>query len=163
MPMIATLLFFATNSNPRSLYTNLLLDQSISHHEQKSDLRNLVATPFGLCRLACCWLLRWDLGLLAGASHSKKKQSVDENRTALFRSVVHSLISFISTNARSHSCPFITFSLLNESSESLLLQPFEAPLNFVKQITAFLEKLITWPRDCGTAIMNCQQSFPSPM
>jgi hypothetical protein len=43
------------------------------------------------------------------------------------------------------------------------LQPFEALFGFVKQITQFLEKLITWPRDCGTAIMNCQESFPSPM
>jgi hypothetical protein len=80
----------------------------------------------------------------------------------------------------------------------ILLQPFEAVFAFVKQITTFLEKLITWPRECGqgklnkqplsvasirstdpfgltdsclsiflsllyTAIMNCQQSFPSPM
>lgn len=32
---------------------------------------------------------------------------------------------------------------------SLLPQPFEAVFGFVKQINNFLEKLITWPRDCG--------------
>ena len=45
----------------------------------------------------------------------------------------------------------------------ICLQPFEAIFQFVKQITAFLEKLITWPRDLGLAIKNCQESFPSPM
>jgi len=45
----------------------------------------------------------------------------------------------------------------------ILLQPFEALFQFVKQITSFLEKLITWPRDLGKAIVNCQESFPSPM
>jgi hypothetical protein len=48
-------------------------------------------------------------------------------------------------------------------NHALLQQPFEACFNFVKQITAFLEKLITWPRMCGVAVMDCQQSFPSPM
>jgi hypothetical protein len=42
-------------------------------------------------------------------------------------------------------------------------QPFEAIFAFVKTINNFLEKLITWPRDLGRAIMNCQESFPSPM
>lgn len=46
---------------------------------------------------------------------------------------------------------------------SLSLKPFEALFPFVKQITAMLEKLITWPRDLGVAIKNCQESFPSPM
>lgn len=34
-------------------------------------------------------------------------------------------------------------------THSLHPQPFEAVFAFVKQITSFLEKLITWPRDCG--------------
>ena len=33
-------------------------------------------------------------------------------------------------------------------------QPFEAVFGFVKQITAFLEKLITWPRDCGHGMFS---------
>ena len=41
-------------------------------------------------------------------------------------------------------------------------QPFEACFNFLKPIQQFLEKLITWPRDIGTAIANCQSSFPAP-
>jgi hypothetical protein len=45
----------------------------------------------------------------------------------------------------------------------VLLQPFEAVFQFVKTINQFLEKLITWPRELGQAIMNCRESFPSPM
>ncbi|KAI2500097.1 hypothetical protein MHU86_14364 [Fragilaria crotonensis] len=44
----------------------------------------------------------------------------------------------------------------------IILQPFEAVAPFFKQINNFLEKLITWPRDCGKAIWTCQTSFPSP-
>ena len=42
-------------------------------------------------------------------------------------------------------------------------QPFEGVAGFFKQINNFLEKLITWPRDVGKAIFDCQSSFPSPM
>eukprot|EP00544_Gedaniella_sp_CCMP2646_P005938 CAMPEP_0202494116 /NCGR_PEP_ID=MMETSP1361-20130828/10774_1 /ASSEMBLY_ACC=CAM_ASM_000849 /TAXON_ID=210615 /ORGANISM="Staurosira complex sp., Strain CCMP2646" /LENGTH=75 /DNA_ID=CAMNT_0049124527 /DNA_START=46 /DNA_END=273 /DNA_ORIENTATION=+ len=45
----------------------------------------------------------------------------------------------------------------------IFLQPFEACFSFVKSITQFLEKLITWPRDCGKAVQSCQTSFPAPM
>jgi hypothetical protein len=41
-------------------------------------------------------------------------------------------------------------------------QPFEACFGFVKKITAFLEKLVTWPRDVGKAINDCSSSFPAP-
>jgi hypothetical protein len=44
-----------------------------------------------------------------------------------------------------------------------LSQPFEAVFHFVKQINDFLEKLITWPRELGVAIMNCHEKFPSPI
>lgn len=53
--------------------------------------------------------------------------------------------------------------LTHDRSLLFSTQPFEAIFQFVKQITAFLEKLITWPRDLGKAIMTCQESFPSPM
>ena len=44
---------------------------------------------------------------------------------------------------------------------------FTSPLSiYVKQpfrsINSFLEKLVTWPRDLGYAIFNCQQSCPAP-
>jgi hypothetical protein len=61
---------------------------------------------------------------------------------------------------------YINWSSLNfpcMTSTNLFFQPFEAVFKFVKDIDNFLEKLITWPRDLGNAIMNCQQSFPSPM
>ncbi|CAJ1953420.1 unnamed protein product [Cylindrotheca closterium] len=45
----------------------------------------------------------------------------------------------------------------------LLLQPFEACLSFIKGITGFLEKLITWPRDVGHAIASGSSSFPAPL
>ncbi|KAG7357141.1 hypothetical protein IV203_035863 [Nitzschia inconspicua] len=45
----------------------------------------------------------------------------------------------------------------------ILLQPFEACFPTpVKSINNFLEKLVTWPRDLGHAIKNCQSSCPSP-
>eukprot|EP00977_Amphora_coffeiformis_P013575 scaffold3586_cov164-Amphora_coffeaeformis.AAC.26 len=42
----------------------------------------------------------------------------------------------------------------------VILQPFEAVLGFVKQINNFLEKLITWPRECGQAL-HCHCSYAS--
>jgi hypothetical protein len=45
--------------------------------------------------------------------------------------------------------------IVNDSSPSFVLtlicivQPFEALFGFIKQINTFLEKLITWPRECG--------------
>jgi hypothetical protein len=51
-----------------------------------------------------------------------------------------------------------TFMLFELSS----FQPFEALLDFVKDINRFLEKLITWPRECGLAIANCHERFPAP-
>lgn len=41
-------------------------------------------------------------------------------------------------------------------------QPFEGCFSFVKDITDFLEKLITWPRDCGRAIGDCATRCPTP-
>ena len=45
---------------------------------------------------------------------------------------------------------------------SFRTQPFEAMFGFVLSINQFLEKLITWPRDCGKAIMDCSTRFPAP-
>ena len=45
----------------------------------------------------------------------------------------------------------------------LLEQPFEACLSFIKGITGFLEKLVTWPRDVGHAIASGSSSFPAPL
>eukprot|EP01082_Thalassiosira_pseudonana_P001092 g1478.t1 g1478 contig10:2171235-2171876(+) len=44
----------------------------------------------------------------------------------------------------------------------LLLMPFEGCFKFVKDITDFLEKIITWPRDCGKAIGDCSTRCPTP-
>eukprot|EP00549_Striatella_unipunctata_P009996 CAMPEP_0118674298 /NCGR_PEP_ID=MMETSP0800-20121206/813_1 /TAXON_ID=210618 ORGANISM="Striatella unipunctata, Strain CCMP2910" /NCGR_SAMPLE_ID=MMETSP0800 /ASSEMBLY_ACC=CAM_ASM_000638 /LENGTH=75 /DNA_ID=CAMNT_0006569483 /DNA_START=62 /DNA_END=289 /DNA_ORIENTATION=+ len=45
----------------------------------------------------------------------------------------------------------------------IFLLPFEACFAFLKQITTFLEKLITWPRDLGAAIRDCSSNFPAPV
>jgi hypothetical protein len=68
--------------------------KSFSHHGQESSFRYRMAPPFGLYRLACCWLLRWDLDLLAGTSHSKKKKSIDEHRIERLVSCIRSFLSF---------------------------------------------------------------------
>ncbi len=44
----------------------------------------------------------------------------------------------------------------------IMPQPFEGCFTFVKDITDFLEKLITWPRDCGRAISDCATRCPTP-
>ncbi|KAL7581546.1 hypothetical protein ACA910_022110 [Epithemia clementina (nom. ined.)] len=44
----------------------------------------------------------------------------------------------------------------------LLLQAFEGLFPFVKKINHFLEKIITWPRECGNAIATCSSRFPEP-
>ncbi len=49
------------------------------------------------------------------------------------------------------------------SSVSLFIQkPFEACFPFIQSITSFFERLVTWPRDFGQAIMNGTESFPEP-
>jgi len=45
----------------------------------------------------------------------------------------------------------------------LLLQPFEALLgNCAKSTNHFLEKLVTWPRECGKAIVDGSRGCPHP-
>jgi hypothetical protein len=44
----------------------------------------------------------------------------------------------------------------------LFLQPFEACFSFVKEITSFLEKILTWPREVGQAIKSGNKHFPKP-
>lgn len=44
----------------------------------------------------------------------------------------------------------------------LVLMPFEGCFRFVRDITDFLEKIITWPRDCGRAIGDCSTRCPTP-
>lgn len=44
----------------------------------------------------------------------------------------------------------------------IILQPFESVFRFVRDITSFLERFLTWPRDCGKAIVDCTSSCPQP-
>lgn len=44
----------------------------------------------------------------------------------------------------------------------ILLMPFEACFPFVLRITSFFERLVTWPREFGHAIMSGTESFPEP-
>jgi hypothetical protein len=44
----------------------------------------------------------------------------------------------------------------------ILLQPFESLFSVIKDLNAFLERFVTWPRECGKAIVNCKTSFPQP-
>ncbi|KAL9181460.1 hypothetical protein ACHAXT_010265 [Thalassiosira profunda] len=41
--------------------------------------------------------------------------------------------------------------------------PLEGCFSFVRDITSFLEKIVTWPRDCGKAIGDCSTSCPTPL
>eukprot|EP00980_Cylindrotheca_fusiformis_P001978 scaffold443_cov125-Cylindrotheca_fusiformis.AAC.27 len=44
----------------------------------------------------------------------------------------------------------------------ILLQPFEACCPVFHQCGSFLERFITWPRDCGAAIKDCRSTCPAP-
>lgn len=68
---------------------------------------------------------------------------------------MHLLNYCISVNAH--------FTLYAYSLNLLHQQPFEALFGFVQQINQFMVKLITWPRLCGEAIVNCQRTFPNPL
>lgn len=44
----------------------------------------------------------------------------------------------------------------------VFILPFEGIHDVVKQITGFLEKVMTWPRDIGKAILGGETTFPKP-
>eukprot|EP00934_Nitzschia_sp_Nitz4_P000356 Nitzschia sp. Nitz4//scaffold51_size120721//68107//68512//NITZ4_003734-RA/size120721-snap-gene-0.21-mRNA-1//1//CDS//3329553883//356//frame0 len=44
----------------------------------------------------------------------------------------------------------------------IILQPFEACFPVIKDCNDFLERFVTWPRDCGAAIFSCSTSCPQP-
>jgi hypothetical protein len=45
----------------------------------------------------------------------------------------------------------------------VFLLPLEAVLEPIKGVTNFLEKVITWPRLMGQAVMDGRTDFPSPL
>jgi len=44
----------------------------------------------------------------------------------------------------------------------VIILPFEGVHNIFKQNTTSLEKVMSWPRDIGMAIIKGQEKFPSP-
>jgi len=44
----------------------------------------------------------------------------------------------------------------------ILLMPFEDLLGCISDINGFLERFVKWPRDVGTAIVNCSNNCPQP-
>ena len=85
----------------------------------------------------------------------------------------------VSGMAVAHFCSSVVCSLLKQSSSASnksipswkryanksfdLLYPDLLPDPFSFRTTYLHCQLITWPRDLGHAIMNCRESFPSPM
>jgi len=45
----------------------------------------------------------------------------------------------------------------------IFLMPFEALIPQLKDATKFLEKLLTWPRYLGIAIVESHEKFPNPL
>jgi hypothetical protein len=97
-----------------TLSTNDLLcnQKSIRYHEQESHFRYYVAPSFGLYRLAYCWLLRWDLDLLAGASHvsfkEKRNRSTIIERLCISSSCIRSFLLFPQTLTHTLALLFFT-------------------------------------------------------
>jgi len=44
----------------------------------------------------------------------------------------------------------------------IILLPFEAFCGIIADLNGFLERFVTWPRDLGSAIINCQTTCPQP-
>ena len=44
----------------------------------------------------------------------------------------------------------------------VVLQPFEACFSPISDCNSFLERFVTWPRQCGDAIRNCSSTCPQP-
>ena len=66
---------------------------------------------------------------------------------------------------RMQCCCFLPFDLLliTQSMHASQPQPLEGCFSFIRDITNFLEKIVTWPRDCGKAIGDCSTSCPTPL
>jgi hypothetical protein len=80
-----------------------------------------------------CWLLRRHLDLVAG------KCTASPTR-------MQPLAVMLLAASHSRFCLLVLFLLL---LSLCIIQPFEAIFDFIRQINNFLEKLITWPRECG--------------
>ncbi|KAG7360769.1 hypothetical protein IV203_035868 [Nitzschia inconspicua] len=44
----------------------------------------------------------------------------------------------------------------------IFLLPFEGCCPMIADCNSFFEKFVTWPRDVGAAIANCQSNCPQP-
>ena len=75
----------------------------------------------------------------------------------IFRRITRS-----STDQKVMSWPCIDISYWLTVCRPFDSKPFESLSPIFKQINDFLEKLITWPRDVGQAILTCQTTFPAP-
>lgn len=106
----------------------------VHHHGQERPLFAYLASPVDLYCVAHRWHLRWNLDLVAGTMMSR-------HLSTLMRDDDFTLLLTIDACCCCCCCT----------------QPFEAVFGFVKQITAFLEKLITWPRECGQGKFQGQQ------
>jgi hypothetical protein len=52
--------------------------------------------------------------------------------------------------------------LLTSVFVACMKQPFEACCACAKDCSDVFGRFTTWPRDCGTAIMNCHTNCPAP-
>ena len=129
----------------------------LHYHGPQLSLRR----PLGSLALFHCLARRLVLLLVldhsAGAWHwggartanASSSMGVHANRHA---HTEHAQLDSILTQALSFSLTIYTYSQ----------QPFESLIGFIKDVNRFLEKLITWPRECGLAIVNCHERFPAP-
>jgi hypothetical protein len=123
----------------------IFLETSTYSHLPLISEETMASNPiFAILWLALLWFIAWPVaGLCAGFWIL-----LQVRRECL----CHCSLLFLSVELTNDSCFVLVVSK----------QPFEACFSFLNSIQNFLERLITWPRDLGHAIKNCQSSFPAP-
>ena len=141
---------------PPFRFVLLLEVRSYSNHvKQQSTFRRCLDLIAPLCCVANCWFSGRHLDLNSGVF-------------CIVMFGVHSLAYIVPFVVEVRLLEFPIYpalkwkSCLNTREYSFLPQPFETLAPFFKQINDFLEKLITWPREVGKAILTCQTTFPAP-
>ena len=134
------------------------------NHGRQSTLRSRLDLAPPIRCLADCWFSSRHLDHYSGVSLGYVAV-VSLTFTALIPASpeewsLHYRIAYWSENGVVASRRII--SMTNHLLVSFIPKPFEPLAPILKQINDFLEKLITWPREVGQAILTCQPTFPAP-
>jgi hypothetical protein len=107
---------------------------------------------YALCWIVLLFFVAWPVAALCSGLWIILQVRTRMMSTNYYRIVGYSWYAFL--NIVSHMFQsFLYFSIS---------QPFEACFPVISDCNSFLEKFVTWPRDCGSAIFSCSNSCPQP-